>query len=348
MRPDNADPRPQTRREFLRPLAVTLAGPAALGLAQEARAAPVTPRPSGAVVLDDCDPTYQGKQAYEDNLTFLDASGKARARVSGLNICEEIGSPHRLAVDPARGRVWLTETVGGRLLRYDLDGKEHLSLPDVKASALAVEPATGHVWVARSTGRVEDQATKVYDADGKERASYDFGGYDIAYDPVGRAFWMAGVRLWKASTDGKVLVRRDLPGWCAVSVAADPRTGAVWLVTRQYDVGEGRNELLGFAGDGTPRHTIPLGERMPFRVAVDANDGAVWVTNMHRSLLQFSAGGRLEKEHRLPALTADADRAGGGAWVVTAEEILRIDRSGKVLSRAGLRGKTTEAWIASY
>src|SRR5262249_32057985 len=74
-------------------------------------------KPSGGViVLDDCDPEFKGKSAYEDNLTFLAASGKLRARVSGLNVCEEIGSPNRVAIDVKRKRVWVAETVGKRLL----------------------------------------------------------------------------------------------------------------------------------------------------------------------------------------------------------------------------------------
>src|SRR6516225_2376560 len=79
-------------------------------------------KPGGIVVLDNCDPEYKGKETYEDNLSFLDAGGKLRSRVSGLNIAEEIGSPHRVAVDAERERVWVAEMVGNRLLQYDLAG----------------------------------------------------------------------------------------------------------------------------------------------------------------------------------------------------------------------------------
>ncbi len=81
------------------------------------------PPTHGVIVLDNCDPLYHSRNTpYFDNLTFLSASGKVRKRVSGLNVCEEIGNPHRIAVDPKRNRVWLAETVGHRLIQYDLSG----------------------------------------------------------------------------------------------------------------------------------------------------------------------------------------------------------------------------------
>src|SRR5438105_478594 len=120
---------PITRRAALTQVALrTISAAAAGSLFAEAHAAPAPmqrAKPSGgAVVLDDCDPRYDGKETYEDNLTFVSGSGKVRARVSGLNVCEEVGSPNRVAIDAARQRVWVAETVGNRLLQYDLDGKE--------------------------------------------------------------------------------------------------------------------------------------------------------------------------------------------------------------------------------
>src|SRR5689334_11433163 len=100
-----------------------LVGPAALVglLAAAGGVVPAAPVPKGGLppagvfVLDDCDPVYKGKAAYEDNLSAIDPSGKLVFRVSGLNGCQSIGSSHLVANDPARNRVWALEIVGHRV-----------------------------------------------------------------------------------------------------------------------------------------------------------------------------------------------------------------------------------------
>jgi len=104
--------------------------------------------PGGVIVLDNCDPQYDGKSAYEDNLTFLNAAGKITARISNLNVCEEIGGPNRIAVDPERGRVWVAELVTSRLLLFTLEGRQLLNIPGGDGSTVAVDPETGNLWVA--------------------------------------------------------------------------------------------------------------------------------------------------------------------------------------------------------
>src|SRR5207249_3413900 len=130
------------------------------------------------VVLDDCDPEYKDKESYADNLTLFDRQGKLAFRSSGLNNCQEIGSPHRIAFDAARERLWVSEVVGQRLLQYDLNGKEVLVVPDVPASAIALDPATGRLWVLRSAGQIGKGSTDVYDHLGKLVADYGHIGYD--------------------------------------------------------------------------------------------------------------------------------------------------------------------------
>src|SRR5437016_1151220 len=94
-------------------------------------------KPTGILVLDNCDDQYQGKQDYNDNLTQLDLSGKLKFRVSGFNNCESIGSSRMVAADPARKCVWVIENVAHRIRRFDLAGKETLTIPGVHGSAVA-------------------------------------------------------------------------------------------------------------------------------------------------------------------------------------------------------------------
>jgi DNA-binding beta-propeller fold protein YncE len=341
-----------SRRAFLGLGAAALTAAAVPALPDLARAVPARrPRrsaPSGVIVLDDCDPDYKGKAAYEDNLSFFSAAGKLEARVSGLNVCEEIGSPHRIAVDVARQRVWVTETVGHRLLQFDLAGKQLRAIPNVQAYGVAVEPATGRVWVAGRTGRNPREAVRVFDQAGRELATHLLPCYDLVHDPRSNAFWMVERDLLKVSPAGEVLVRQKVAQWFAVSVAVNPKTGAVWLVTRKHPQVVSKNELLGFRNDGTLLHRVPLGDRTPFRVAVDARDGTVWVTDHGKAVLRFSAAGKLEAEHKLSALTAEVEAETGNLWVVTGTELLNVNRKGEVLLRARHRKSTTQAWIAAF
>jgi DNA-binding beta-propeller fold protein YncE len=338
----------RTRREFLLRGAAGLAAAWAAGRPVAAPAAPAPTKPSGFIVLDNCDPDYKGKDAYEDNLSFFDASGKLVARVSGLNNCEEIGSPHKIAVDLARGRVWVTENVGHRILRYDLAGRQLGSFPEVKASALAHDPATGHLWVLRSTGAIAGGSTEVLDQAGRSLGTYNCHGWDIAYDSRGKAFWLADRDLTKISAAGKILLQKPITGWCASSLAVDQRTGAVWVATREHSRGLGTNELLGFDNDGRLLHRIALAARTPFRVAVDSRDGSVWLTILRGAVLKYTAAGKPDGEHKLPALAADVDLHTGDVWAVTADEVVKFDRAGKVLATVKHKGQTSQVWIASY
>jgi hypothetical protein len=45
---------------------------------------------------------------------------------------------------------------------------------------------------------------------------------------------------------------------------------------------------------------------------------------------------------------ADLDRTTGHLWVVTEEEILKVDRKGEVLARGKHEAPTKQAWIAAY
>jgi DNA-binding beta-propeller fold protein YncE len=302
--------------------------------------------PSGVVVMDDCDPDYEGKDNYEDNLSFFDSSGKLQTRLSGLNNCAEIGTPHRIAVDVKREFVWVSEVVGQRILQYDLAGKELLTIPKTKASALAVEPSTGNLWVCRSTGRIGHSSTEVFDLKGKQVVAYDHGGYDIAYDKKEAAFWMVEQEILKVSLKGEVQVRRKIAEWCAVSLAVNQKNGKVWVVKREGE--KDQNELLGFSNKGEITLTVPLEKRNPTHVSVNQRDGTVWVTAAGQSVLRYAEDGALEVELKFPALAAEIDQKTEHVWIVTQEELLKIDKKGKVIVKVSHKNKTNIAWIATY
>jgi hypothetical protein len=328
---------------------LTLLGLALLLLPHGA-AAPAPARMDGGIlVLDDCDPEYKGKAAYEDNLSSISPVGKLLFRISGLNNCESIGSNHMIASDPKRGWFWIIELAGGRIHKYDRTGKELLVLNDIKSSALAVDPDTGDLWVLTRRVSIYGDKTVVFDSKGKQRAVYDLSGFDIAYDGKSKSIWIVGSNLAKVR-QGKVIVNKQIATWCASSLAVHTATGMVWVAVRQIpQMLNSKNELLGFDNDGNLRKRIPLDDdAIPFHVSVDSRDGAVWLTLLRQSVRRYTADGKLDAEHELNALAAESDSRSGGVWIVTPEETMLMSRKGDVPFRVKHKGKTSQAWIAGW
>jgi DNA-binding beta-propeller fold protein YncE len=312
-------------------------------------AAPALPgaKGGGVFVLDNCDPDYKGKAAYVDNLSFIDASGKLVFRVSGLNSCETVGCNRQVAFDAKRGHVWVVETVGYKVRKFDLDGKELVAIKDIQANAAAVDPATGNLWVLGSNGTIYGDKTRVYSPEGKELAVHDFSGLDLVYDAKSKAFWIASKTLLKVDSTGKKLVEQKLTAWCCSSLDVNPTTGQVWVSVRSHpDVAGSRNELLAFDSDGKRLHTIDYGNRSPFNVSVDKKSGSVWVVDFGTGVRRYSSEGKLELDRKAEALAAHADSATGELWVVTRDETIRMDATGKIIRQIKHVGPTTQAWVA--
>jgi hypothetical protein len=306
-------------------------------------------KPTGILVLDNCDDQYQGKQDYNDNLTLLDSSGTQTFRVSGFNNCESIGSSRMVAGNAARQCVWVIENVAHRIRRFDLAGKQTLAIPGVHGSAIAVDPETGNVWALAGEGQIGKGKVVVFDSKGKEVASYDISGWDIVYDQKAKAFWIAERKLTKiTAAKGEVVCSVDVSSWCASSVDLDPRSGAAWVAVREHSqVAGSSNRLLKFDANGKEQVAVELGQKTPFRVSVDPKDGSVWVAHFMKSVERFSADGKSQAEHAVEALAVQVDPAGGDAWVVTPTEVQKMTPKGEVAKRVKHAGKTSQAWIAS-
>ncbi|MFO0846418.1 MAG: hypothetical protein U0797_29295 [Gemmataceae bacterium] len=328
-------------------LALALGGLLSAGVA--APVPKVTTKSSGVFVLDNCDELYRGKANYEDNFTLFDSTGKLTFRVSGFNNCESIGCSRMVAPDPARRCVWALENVAHRLRRFDLAGKETLTIDSVHGSAIAVDPATGNVWLLAGGGRIGQGDTVVYNDKGSQVASHPVTGWDLAYDPRAKAFWIADRKLTKlTAATGAVVFTADITTWCASSLDVDPRTGEAWVAVREHSqVANSRNRLLKFAPGGKELVAVELGAKCPFRVSVDPKRGSVWVANFRQSVERFSADGKPEFERGVEAIAVQADPAGGDAWVVTPTEVQRMTSRGEVTRRAPHAGKTSQAWVAA-
>jgi len=320
-----------------------------LVVSSSAHSAPALPgsKAGGVFVLDDCDPDYQGKATYADNLSYIDGSGKLVFRVSGLNTCQMIGSNRQVSYDAARGHVWVAESVGHQIRKFDLDGKELLVVKDVKPGAIALDPESGNLWAMRSTGAIDGGDLVVLSPTGKELAVHNVSGWDLAYDAKGKAFWAAGKDLVKVSLEGKELVRKNVSTWSASCLAVHADTGRVWVAAREHpQVAGSRNEILSFDNNGDHKHTIPFGERSPFHLTIDKKTGAAWVTDFRTAVRRYDADGKLEVDRKIDALCAHADPATGELWVVTQEETVRMSATGEIVKRVKHAGKTSQAWVA--
>jgi DNA-binding beta-propeller fold protein YncE len=308
-------------------------------------AAPALPgsKAGGVFVLDDCDPDFQGKAEYRDNLSYYDGTGKLVFRVSGLNTCQMIGSNRQIAHDSARGHVWVAESVAGQVRKFDLDGKELLAIKDVKPTAIAVDPDTGNLWVLRTAGPID---VAVFDMKGKPIATHVAAGFDLAYDRKSKAFWVAGKDLTKLSAaDGKQLAQTPISTWSASSLAVHQDTGRVWVGVRQHaQVAGSSNQLLALDQNGKQVHAIDLGDRSPFNVTVDARTGAAWVSLIRSRLRRYSPEGELTMDRDIPAITAHADQATGDVWVVTKDEVLRMTARGEIKKRVKHAAESLQAW----
>lgn len=133
-----------------------------------------------------------------------------------------------------------------------------------------------------------------------------------------------------------------------MTLAVDAKTGTVWVGARRHpQVAGSKDELLSFDAAGKALATVAI-EGMPMRVAVDGRDSSVWVANSGKAVLRYSADLKEKDTIALDVRTLEIKGKTGNAWVVTPEEILEIDRKGKVLTRMKHKARTKQAWIVSW
>ncbi|MDH4203375.1 MAG: hypothetical protein OEV87_10840, partial [Phycisphaerae bacterium] len=232
------------------------------------------------LLLDDCDPDFKGKDTYEDKLYLLDNEFKIKGSLSGLNICQNVGGNHALAVDEKRKTAWVAESVGDRLFHINLKtGMIIQVLGNIKASSVSIDPKTGNAWVLTSEGTIYGKELVVFNPKGKSIASYDIHGQDIVYSRKDDCFWVVGKTVLKVNKKGDVLgkIEGQIP-WCAVSVDIDENNGNAWIVVRAHSQVEGsRDEIWIVNSNVEVVKKISVDEMIPFCVSVDSNNKVAWI-----------------------------------------------------------------------
>jgi 5-hydroxyisourate hydrolase-like protein (transthyretin family) len=314
-------------------------------------------KPAGmpsVVVLDDCDGNFERGRPHHDGLRILHVSptpegGYVKSIIKKeFNTCQTIGSIHCVALNAARGRIYVSEIAGNRVTALDVQGGKLWEVEKIEAGALAVDTKTGHLWCTVGHTLAIGQ-TVVFDRTGREVTSFPVRGVDIAYDPHTDGFWLVGDGITKLSRQGQELFHELRAGWAYVSVAMNPRDGSLWIVERAHpDVARSVNRLWHRDAKGGVIKTWDLGEKPIFGVACDPKTGTAWVTSLGTDLLRFTADG-----NELPPLPVKAraiaiSPATGQVWLTTETDIVRLDGSDRLHTVSRFGATSGQSWLAVF
>ncbi len=315
----------------------------------EAPGDPPAETPS-AVVLDDTDADFKEARPHHDALRILSKTDKGiRASIlREFNTCQSVGAVHGVAVDRARGRIYLCELVSHRVTALDLRGRKLWQVAQIHADALAVDPATGNLWCSVGKNLAEGE-TVVLDVNGQEVTTYPFRGIDLAHDPHTDGFWLAGYGITKLSREGKVLFQKPHEGWACVSVAANPRDGSVWVAERAHpQVPGSSNRLWHLAADGATIKTWELGDKHDFGVACEPKTGTAWVVCLGSDILRFTSDGKALPPIPVQARAISISPTTGQVWVTTKTEVLQLDEAGRPRTIARFEAESGQSWLAAF
>jgi len=306
------------------------------------------------VVLDDCDEDDAEDRPHQDTLRILQESGnQGNVRTVSLKefyTCQAIGAIHCVAIDAARGRIYLCELAGRRVTAIDVRGRKLWQVNKIAAFVLAIDPRTGNLWCTLGGSLVVGE-TVVLDTTGREVMRFPVRGTDIAYDPQADGFWLVGSEITKLSREGKVLFNKPLEGWACVSVAANPRDGSVWIVERKHlDVASSVNRLWHLDANGAPIKTWELGDKIIFGVACDPRTGMAWVSNLRTELLRFTADGKELPPLPVKAVAVAVSPTSGQVWVTTEADVIRLNNDGlpAFSSPWGAGAMSGQSWLAAF
>jgi hypothetical protein len=302
------------------------------------------------VVLDDCDPVFQGDvNLRNDGLRLLSADGKELGRVGGLNNCQSIAMNHGIAIDPERVRIYARELVAHQVTATDLAGKVVWRAEQTPASAMAVEPESGDLWCLVDDGAIGTGKLVVLDMRGNRRTSYPVRGTDIAYDAHDRSFWIVGTDIVRVDRNGRELLKlEDFAKWTCVSVAPIPGTGEAWIVERRHpDVAGSRSRLLRMTTKGEIRQTVEREDWNPIGVACEPSSGQAWVVDYRKSLVRVPIGEVARDPVPIPALAVAIGHKSGYIWVATADQVIQL-KLGVPVVKTPLGKPSGQVWLAAF
>jgi beta-lactamase regulating signal transducer with metallopeptidase domain/thiol-disulfide isomerase/thioredoxin len=302
------------------------------------------------VVLDDCDEDFNEIRPHHDALRILSKtdSGVRASLLREFNTCQTVGAVHGVAVDAARGRIYLCEQVSHRVTAVDFRGRKLWQVGQIRADALAVDSRTGNLWCCVGQDLAHGE-TVVLDTTGREVASFPFRGIDIAYDSQTDGFWLVGYGITKLSREGNVIFQKPHEGWACVSVAVNPGDGSAWIVERGHpDVAQSVNRLWHLGANGTTIKMWELGEKRVFGVACEPKTGTAWVVSLGSEVLRFTADGRELPPLSVKARAISISPTTGRVWATTEIEVLQLDGAAQPKTVSRFEAKSGQSWLAAF
>lgn len=300
------------------------------------------------VVLDDSDQDFVEARPHHDTLRFLTASGRELGPLKEFNTSESVSAAHAVAIDAARGRIYVCELNTDRVTALDIRRRKLWQVKKLKAMALAVDPKTGHVWCTGGPDPGNGE-TVVLDTDGNEVDSFPFAGIDIAYDPHTDGCWLVGYRITKLSRQGDVLFQKPHEGWLCVSVAVNPRDGTVWVAERgDPQIPQSANRIWHLDPQGRVLWSKELATKMPWAVACDGTSGTAYLVNVFSELLRFTPDGNELPPLAFPANAVAVSPTTGDIWLTTKKEVLRLDKTGAIQSSSPLGAYSGQSRLAAF
>jgi len=216
--------------------------------------------------------------------------------------------PVALAVDDARGLVWVANAGDGRLSIVDAKNGVVIGMVDVGRNpySVAVNAAVGKVYV---THTFNDSLTIVDEESRAVRQVKGLGADLLAVnEKAGRMYLLGyeGGDLKVLDVEGKLLAKAS-PGMHAWGMVIDQATGMVFVART------GSAEVVQFDADGKLVRRIAVGQ-IPSALAVDEKAGRVYVANYgddSMSVIDEKRGAAIatiKVGHRPEGIAVDASR----------------------------------------
>ncbi len=286
----------------------------------------------------------------DDCLTAIDSSGSMIFRINKMNFPAGIST---IALDEKRDSFWVNEYVNKRILKYDMSGKLLLQIPDVAARSLTVHDETGNLWLIiapeDNKGMVKF-AVQIYDPSGKLIATPDVSGHKMVYNAEDKAFWITNsMEIIRLSADGTLLNRTPMAPWSIFSFTTIAGQKNVWAgeYSRSKDHRHQEYRLALVTPDGKTLTTVALGQFRLGVIACDPKTADLLVSSAYTGFLaRVSSDGKQVWQYPFAATGVDV-AADGTVWAVTKKNILKLDYSGKVLSKVPIGLKAKRSWIVA-
>lgn len=246
-----------------------------------------------------------------DKVYKLHANGAADPTV-----IQDLTNASAVAVNPVSGVVWIADSAGHAVTRYDPAANAFSEPLKIKSpTRISINPTDGTVWIAGLDGAHKVSAdgksilAQVIPPDGP--ANTDIGRFDVAVNPKDGSCWIADGKgpIGRYDANGKQVATAPPMQEPKGGMSVDYQ-GNVWIADSQH------HTLVRISSDGTElvkKVDIPS----PVSPSVNPKDGSVWVASNNNMLINLSPTGTKVKEFSagVAIVAVTYSPADGEIWV---------------------------------